>query len=329
MNPTNEKVLVTGAGGFIGSHLVAALVETGASVRAFVRYNSRNDVGMLNDLESAVLAEVEICFGDFEDLNTLKSSVRGVDTVFHLGALIAIPYSYKHPGDVVHANVVGTLHILEVCREFGIKKLVQLSSSEVYGSALYLPIDEKHPLQAQSPYAASKIGSDQLALSYHRSFGLPVTLARPFNTYGPRQSGRAVIPAIISQALFQSHVKIGNGTPTRDFCYVQDTVAGLLAIAASDSSVGEVINFGTGKTIAISGLADLIVKLVDRPLKINYEEVRSRPDASEVTRLCADNTKARNLLQWEPQCRLHDGLLKTIDWIASHEGHIDSTVYNV
>ena len=170
MNPTNEKVLVTGAGGFIGSHLVAALVETGASVRAFVRYNSRNDVGMLNDLESGVLAEVEICFGDFEDLNTLKSSVRGVDTVFHLGALIAIPYLYKHPGDVVHANVVGTLHMLEVCREFGIKKLVQLSSSEVYGSALYLPIDEKHPLQAQSPYAASKIGSDQLALSYHRSF---------------------------------------------------------------------------------------------------------------------------------------------------------------
>ena len=324
-----SSVLVTGAGGFIASHLVDALVRQSESVRAFVRYNSRNDRGMLEELDADVLRSVDVVAGDFEDPHAIARATEGVETVYHLGALISIPYSYLHPGDVVMANVLGTLNVLEACRRYRVDRLVQLSSSEVYGSAQYVPIDESHPLNAQSPYAATKIASDQLALSYYRSFELPVAVARPFNTYGPRQSARAVIPTIISQALSEGEIKLGNSAPTRDFCYVADTVAGLMAIANSAASLGEVVNLGTGKEISISDLADLIVELVDRPAAITRDPLRERPEASEVSRLCADNQKARNLLGWEPEWTLRDGLIQTIEWIAARKSEFKADLYNV
>jgi dTDP-glucose 4,6-dehydratase len=323
------KILVTGAGGFIGSHLVEALVRRGGEVCAFVRYNSRNDWGLLEQVDPELKGQFEVRAGDFEDQRAIAAAVRGRSLVFHLGALIAIPYSYLHPVDVVQANVLGTLNVLEACREHGVERLVQLSTSEVYGTAQYAPIDEAHPLRAQSPYAASKIAADKLAESYWLSYGLPVAIARPFNTYGPRQSARAIIPSIVSQALAREVVKIGNLKPTRDFCFVEDTVDGLIRIGEAAASPGEVINLGTGKEISIGALAEQIIALVGRPVSLVEDADRVRPHTSEVGRLLADNRKALRLLGWQPRCELKQGLERVIAWIAGHPDQYRTEMYNV
>ena len=324
-----KNVLVTGAGGFIGSHLVEALVESGKQVRAFVRYNSRNHAGHLENVPAATADAIELYCGDFEDARAIEKAVEGVDTVFHLGALIAIPYSYQHPVDVVQANVLGTLNVLEACRREKIERVVLMSTSEVYGTAQYVPIDEGHPLQGQSPYAASKIAADKLGESYYRSYDLPVVIARPFNTYGPRQSARAVIAALIVQGLVSDEVKVGNLLPTRDFCFVLDTVAGLLAIGDNPAAIGEEINLGTGKEISIGDLAREIADVLGRPLILQEDAQRLRPAASEVDRLLAANAKAKNLLGWEPRWSLRDGLSATAKWIEAHLEDYKAGRYNI
>jgi dTDP-glucose 4,6-dehydratase len=326
---SKRSTLVTGAGGFIGSHLVEALIDRGYQVRAFVRYNSRNDLGHLESLGPGTLDQVEVVAGDFEDMRAIARAMEGVSVVFHLGALIAIPYSYLNPIDVVQANVLGTLNVLEACRDRAIDRLVQMSSSEVYGTARYAPIDEDHPLTAQSPYAATKIAADKLAESYHLSFGLPVAIARPFNTYGPRQSARAVIPSLITQALTRDAIRIGNLKPTRDFCFVEDTVEGLIRIAECPESLGEVINLGTGQEISIGDLAGKITSLVGRPVELVEDEARMRPETSEVDRLLADSGKARRLLGWSPQYDLDRGLERTLAWISEHLATYKVDRYNV
>ncbi|MDP6700785.1 MAG: SDR family NAD(P)-dependent oxidoreductase [Candidatus Latescibacteria bacterium] len=313
-----EKILVTGAGGFIGSHLVETLVKADKHVRAFVRYTSRNAPGHLENLDPETASGIELYHGDFEDFAAVARAVEGVDKVFHLGALIAIPYSYAHPVDVVQANVLGTLNVLEACRHAGTGRVVLMSSSEVYGTARYAPIDEEHPLQGQSPYAATKIAADKLGESYHLSYDLPLAIARPFNTYGPRQSARAVIPALIVQGLTRDEVEVGNLHPTRDFCFVRDTVAGLVAIGESDQAIGEVINLGTGSEISIGDLAQEIADILGRPLKLREDAQRLRPAASEVDRLLAANAKAKELLGWSPQWALRQGLEETARWIEAH-----------
>ena len=298
--------------------MVETLVEAGKDVRAFVRYTSRNAVGHLEKLGPETAEAIEIYQGDFEDFAAMAKAVKGVDKVFHLGALIAIPYSYLHPVDVVQANVLGTLNVLEACRHAGTGRVVLMSSSEVYGTARYAPIDEEHPLQGQSPYAATKIAADKLGESYHLSYDLPLVIARPFNTYGPRQSARAVIPTLIVQGLTRDEVEVGNLYPTRDFCYVRDTVAGLIAIGASDAAIGEVINLGTGSEISIGDLAQEIADVLGRPLKLREDAQRLRPAASEVDRLLAANAKAQKLLDWSPQWALRQGLKETAEWIENH-----------
>jgi dTDP-glucose 4,6-dehydratase len=307
--------LVTGAGGFIASHLVEALVEQGARVRAFVRYNSRNDPGLLSLVPPEIIQKTEIIAGDLRDLPAVQSAVRGVNLVFHLGALIAIPYSYLHPTEVVETNVIGTLNVLLGCRDEGVQRLVHTSTSEVYGTALRVPIDEDHPLQGQSPYSASKIGADKLAESFYRSFNLPVVTLRPFNTYGPRQSARAVVPTIITQALTQNTVHLGNLNASRDLTYVGDTVAGLLKVAETSEIEGQTFNLGTGREIRIGDLAHEVISLVGKPVKIVVDPDRLRPEKSEVQRLLADNTKAKKVIGWEPQVALTEGLSQTIEWI--------------
>ena len=322
-------MLVTGAAGFIGSHLVERLLAEGAKVRAFVHYNSRNHWGHLEDLLPHQRQEVAIISGDLRDGRRVDEAVSGADTVFHLGALIAIPYSYVAPQDVVMTNVVGTLNVLEAARRHGTSRVVHTSTSEVYGTAQQVPIDERHPLVGQSPYAASKIGADQIALSYRMSFQLPVAIARPFNTYGPRQSARAVIPAIIVQALTQPHVMLGATFPTRDLNYVADTVDGFLKIAETDAAIGEVINLGTGREVSVGDVAATIIRLVGRDIPVVFDANRVRPDASEVERLVADATKAKRLVGWEPRHTIDDGLRATIDWIRQHLDQYKPTVYAV
>jgi len=312
------KVLVTGAGGFVGSHLVESLVAHGADVRAFVRYTSRGAIGSLSLLAPDVVQAVDIRRGDLRDSTAILQAVDGCDIVFHLGALISIPYSYEHPREVVQTNVLGTLNVLDACRRTALRCLVQMSSSEVYGTAQTERISEQHPLRAQSPYAASKVGADQLADSYHRCFGLPVTTVRPFNIYGPRQSARAVIPTIIVQALAGSVVRLGSLHPTRDFTFVGDTVRGLMLAATTPAAVGQVINLGSDQEIAIGELAKRIVALTGRSVPIVTEEQRTRPQASEVDRLHADNDLGRRLLGWHPGVSLEDGLRETITWIREH-----------
>lgn len=329
MGWANRRVLVTGAGGFIGSHLVERLLAEGAKLRAFVHYNSRNHWGHLDELLPHQRQDVEIISGDLRDPGRVDAAVAGVDVVFHLGALIAIPYSYVAPQDIVMTNVLGTLNVLEAAKRHGTGRVVQTSTSEVYGTAQYVPIDERHPLVGQSPYAASKIGADQIALSYHLSFELPVTIARPFNTYGPRQSARAVIPAIIVQALTQPHVMLGATFPTRDLNFVADTVDGFLKIAEADSAIGEVINLGTGREVSVGDVAATITRLVGRSIPVIFDANRVRPDASEVDRLLADATKAKRLVGWEPCHSLDDGLRATIDWIRQHLDQYKPTVYAV
>jgi NAD dependent epimerase/dehydratase len=324
-NWSHTHVLVTGAGGFIGSHLAERLVGLGARTRALVHYNS---MGLKGWLESSPLAcEMEILASDVRDAALMRKATTGVDVVFHLAALIGIPYSYEAPSSYVHTNIEGTLNILQASLNNGVQRVVCTSTSEVYGSARHVPINEDHPLQAQSPYAASKIGADKMAESFHCSFGLPVTIARPFNTYGPRQSARAVIPTIVTQALSRETVELGSLEPTRDFNYVGDTVDGFIRIASADAAVGKVINFGSGKEISVGNLARLIGELMGRELHVVACNERVRPTDSEVDRLCADNRRARELLRWSPRYSLRDGLAETIEWLGKNPGQYRVGVY--
>jgi len=314
----DQRVLVTGAGGFIGSHLAERLVSEGAQVRVFVRYNSRADVGALSLLPSNIASGLDIVVGDLRDLMAVKSAIAGIDYVFHLGALIAIPYSYLHPADVIETNVMSTLNILLAARDVGIKRIVHTSTSEVYGTALTVPIDESHPLQGQSPYSASKIAADKIVESFSCSYTLPVVTVRPFNTYGPRQSERAVIPTIIAQALTNNEVHLGNLDARRDLTFVSDTVDGFLKAAQTPDVEGGTFNLGTGTEIRIGELAGEIISLVGKPIKIVVDPHRFRPEKSEVQRLLSDNRLAKDKLGWQPQVSLTDGLKQTIDWISDH-----------
>jgi NAD dependent epimerase/dehydratase len=317
-NWRGRKVLVTGAGGFIGSHLVERLVGEGAQVRALVRYNSRGDLGLLELLPPETFQALEVVSGDLRDLAAMLEVCRGVETVFHLGALIAIPYSYLRPAEVAETNVMGTLNVLLAARERGVGRVVHTSTSEVYGTAQRVPIDESHPLQGQSPYSASKIGADKLAESFYRSYELPVVTLRPFNTYGPRQSARAVIPTIITQALTQDAIHLGNLQARRDLTYVSDTVEGFLRAAQVPGVEGETFNLGTGAEVSIGDLAQTILDLVERPLRIEVDPARLRPEKSEVQRLLSDNRLAGERLDWRPQVDLQTGLARTIAWIQDH-----------
>jgi dTDP-glucose 4,6-dehydratase len=313
-----RKVLVTGGGGFIGSRLVEVLMRSGAQVRAFVRYNSRGDAGLLRTLSPYVLGEIEIIPGDLRDEDAVRKAVADREVVFHLGALISIPYSYLHPAEVVETNIMGTLNVLLACRDLGVQRLVHTSTSEVYGTARTAPISESHPLQGQSPYSASKIGADKLAESFYCAYDLPVITVRPFNTYGPAQSARAVIPTIITQALMRDTIHLGNLDATRDFTYVDDTVAGFLRAAESGAGLGEVFNLGTGEEIRIGDLANKVIAMVDREVKIDLRPERLRPEKSEVMRLISDNRRAREVLGWSPEISLDEGLKRTIHWISEN-----------
>ena len=317
MNTKDSPVLVTGAGGFIGSHLTEQLVRDGAKVRCFVRYNSRNDPGLLRLLPYETREGLEIVMGDLRDPEGMRKAVDGIETIFHLGAIIPIPYSYAHPRDVLETNAGGTLNVLLAAREVGVRRLIHTSTSEVYGTAEYVPIDEKHPLNAQSPYSASKIAADKLVESFHLCYGLPAVTVRPFNTYGPRQSDRAVIPTIIAQALTQDKVLLGAMQPRRDLTYVADTVSGLIAAARAENVEGQVINLGCGEDISIEALAQCIIQLTGRDTELVFDATRIRPPRSEVQQLLADNTKAGKLLSWEPEVALEEGLRTTIEWISN------------
>lgn len=314
----DKKILVTGAGGFIGSHLVEELLARGAKVRTFIRYNSRGDLGQLHFLSPDYVSKVEIVKGDLRDFQAVRMAVEGCQVVLHLGALISIPYSYLHPVEVAEVNLLGTLNVLMACRDYLVERLVHVSSSEVYGTARSVPICEDHPLQGQSPYSASKIGADKLVESFFCTYGLPVVTIRPFNTYGPRQSTRAVIPAIIVQALTRDAIKLGNLEARRDFTFVQDTVLGLVKAITADAVLGRQFNLGTGEDISIGDLANLIFRKIGRPMRIESDPSRLRPDRSEVKRLVSDNTLAWKCLGWQPQISLDQGLVKTIDWIKTH-----------
>jgi NAD dependent epimerase/dehydratase len=312
-----KKVLVTGADGFIGSHLVEALVERGADVRAFVFYNAFNSWGWLDTLPAAVLDQIEVVSGDVRDPNGVRSAVRGVDAVFHLAALIAIPFSYHSPDSYVDTNVKGTLNVLQAARDYGTTRVVVTSTSEVYGTAQYVPIDESHPLQGQSPYSATKIAADRLSESFYRSFGTPVIIARPFNTYGPRQSARAVIPTIISQlAAGRTEIHLGALQPTRDFNYVTDITRGFIALAECDQAIGEEINIATGVETSIGDVARVLVEAINPGARIVSDDERRRPEKSEVYRLLGDSTKIRSMTKWNPEVDLETGLKQTTEWFA-------------
>jgi len=321
-----RRVLVTGAGGFIGSHLVELLVAEGAKVRAFVHYNSRNCWGHLDGLG---LPGVEVVSGEIQDPFGVRAAVEGCSMVFHLAALIGIPYSYVAPQSYVSTNVIGTLNVLEAARSCGVERLVHTSTSETYGTALYTPIDERHPLQGQSPYSASKIAADKMAESYWRSFDLPVTTLRPFNTFGPRQSLRAVIPTIIAQALGDGPIRLGSRSPVRDFTFVEDTARAFLAAGISDATVGETLNAGSGKGITIGALADVILDLLGVEREIVTDDDRVRPESSEVFELLADARRLRDLCGWAPQVPLREGLERTAAWVEQHAASLKPDVYNV
>jgi NAD dependent epimerase/dehydratase len=314
----NRRVLVTGAGGFIGSHLVERLLAEGARVRAFVRYNSRGDPGLLRMLSAQDRSRLEIIAGDLRDEYAVRKAVEGTQVIFHLGALISIPYSYQHPVEVAETNLIGTLNVLMASRDFKIEKLIHISSSEVYGTAVHVPISESHPLQGQSPYSASKIGADKLAESFFCAFELPVVTIRPFNTFGPRQSARAVIPVIITQALTQNAIHLGNQNTQRDFTFVKDTITGIMKADEVPGIEGQVLNLGTGQEIRIGELAQKIIRKIGRSVEITVDPIRLRPKGSEVLRLLSDNTLARKMLGWEPEVSLDDGLDQTIGWIKAH-----------
>ena len=331
-----KKVLVTGADGFIGSHLTEELVRQGYDVKAFVLYNSFNSWGWLDHSPKEILKEIEIFAGDVRDPYGVKTAMKGSEIVFHLAALIAIPYSYHSPDTYIDTNVKGTLNIVQAARELGISKVVNTSTSEVYGTAKYVPINEEHPLQGQSPYSASKIGADQIAMSFYSSFNTPVSIIRPFNTYGPRQSARAVIPTIITQILNgKTKIKLGSLHPTRDFNYVKDSVKGFLAVANSEKSIGEVINIGSNYEISIGETVELISEIMGVTLEIETDDIRIRPDKSEVERLWADNSKAERLLNWKPEYAGKEGfkrgLIETIEWYKDRKNldQYKSSIYNI
>jgi NAD dependent epimerase/dehydratase len=325
-----KRVLVTGAGGFIGSHLVETLLAHGAHVRAFVRYNGRGDIGMLADLPAASQARLEIILGNICDPFFVRSAVRGCECVFHLAALIGIPYSYIAPADYVAVNVQGTLNVLQASRDERTPRLVHTSTSEVYGTAQYVPIDEKHPLQGQSPYSASKIAADQLVAAYWRSFDLPVVTVRPFNTFGPRQSARAFIPTAITQALSSDRIAMGALDPVRDLTFVKDTAEGFLAVGLCDQVVGQVVNLGVGTGHTIGSVVQTILRLVNKDcLPIEQDAARVRPPNSEVQRLVSDNRLARDVCGWRPRYSLEDGLRETVEWIRRHLSSYRAGVYAV
>lgn len=322
--------MVTGADGFIGSHLTEDLLEKGYEVKAFTLYNSFNTWGWLDSLPKGKLGQIEIYCGDVRDPNGVREAMRGVDIVFHLAALIAIPFSYHSPDSYVDTNIKGTLNVLQAARELATERVLVTSTSEVYGTAQYVPIDEKHPFQGQSPYSATKIGADRLAESFYRSFRLPVSIVRPFNTYGPRQSARAVIPTVITQLLAgREEIKLGALTPTRDFNYVKDTTAGFIAIAESDQTIGEEINIATQKEISIGELAGEIINQINPKARIVCDEERIRPEKSEVNRLLGSNEKIKKLTDWKPQYTFEQGIAETIEWIGNHLNFYKCDIYNV
>jgi NAD dependent epimerase/dehydratase len=329
MHWQGQRVLVTGAGGFIGSHLVERLVELGAQVRALARYNSRNDWGLLELLPAAIKHEIEVVWGDLTDPHGTTRMVQGCRTIFHLAALIAIPYSYLAPAHYVATNCGGTLNLLEAARHHGVEHFIHTSTSETYGTAQYTPIDEAHPLRGQSPYAASKIGADKLAESYYLSFALPVVTLRPFNTYGPRQSARAIIPTIISQGLSGKVIHLGRLDSIRDLTFVSDTVAGFIRAAECPQTIGELINLGSGRAISIGELARQIIGLLGGDQEIICEEARVRPDASEVMELICNSGKAQKLLGWTPTVSLQEGLDRTIAYIREHLHLYKPQLYNI
>jgi len=331
-----NKVLITGADGFIGSHLTESLVREGYSVRAFVMYNSFNSWGWLDQVSAEIKKSIEVFAGDIRDSHGVKAAMRDCDAVLHLAALIAIPYSYHSPDTYIDTNVKGTLNILQAARELGVKRVIHTSTSEVYGTAQFVPITEEHPLQGQSPYSASKIGADQLAYSFYSSFDLPVVIARPFNTYGPRQSARAVIPTVVTQiANGAKQLKLGAITPTRDFSYVQDTVDAFTATLRSDKGLGEVVNFGSNFEISIADVVALIAEQMNEKVNITSDIERLRPLKSEVERLWADNSKAKELFGWSPKYAGRDGLARglqeTINWFTQPENlqRYKSDIYNL
>jgi dTDP-glucose 4,6-dehydratase len=324
-----KRVLVTGATGFIGSHLTERLVSLGARVRAFAHYNSRNDRGLLEFVPADTRNEIEVVMGDLKDPESVRRAVHGQEVVFHLGALISIPYSYVNPYDVVQVNVLGTAHMLNAALEYGVELFVHTSTSETYGTAQYQPIDEKHPLVGQSPYAASKIGADKLAESYHRSFRLPVATVRPFNTYGPRQSARAVIPTIIKQALRGDEVRLGATSPARDFLFVADTVEGFMQIAESPGAVGHAMNIGSGSMFTVGEIVEHVGSLLGRLLRVTSDPARMRPETSEVTVLIADYAKAAAVVGWRPRIGLDEGLRRTIEWVKEHERVYTAGLYDI
>ena len=321
-----RKVLVTGGEGFIGSTLVDHLLALGAEVRAYVHYKPYGSAGYLAGRED----DVEIVAGDVRDGERVSEAVNGRDTVFHLAALIGIPYSYVAPESYIQTNVVGTYNVVNACRHHGVGRMVHTSTSETYGTALTAPISEEHPLQPQSPYSASKIGADMMALSFKHSFDVPVAVIRPFNTYGPRQSARAVIPTILSQLhAGATEIKLGSTTPTRDFNYVDDTARGFISVAESDRALGHVINIGSGREISIGDLAELLVSVSGKDAKVVADESRVRPDNSEVERLLCDNTRAREWCGWEPQVPLEEGLRRTSDWVRDHLDRLEAKSYQI
>jgi NAD dependent epimerase/dehydratase len=332
MNISNKKVLVTGADGFIGSHLVEALLNEGCDVKAFTYYSSFNSWGWLDTFSREKLKKIEVFTGDIRDPNGVRTAVKDVDVIFHLAALIAIPFSYHSPDSYIDTNIKGTLNILQACRDYDIKRVVVTSTSEVYGTAQYVPIDEKHPLQGQSPYSASKIGADKIAESFYRSFGTPVVMARPFNTYGPRQSARAVIPTIITQLINdKKDINLGSIHPTRDFNYVGDVCQGFICLAQSDETIGKEVNIGSGSEISIGSLVKLLIELTGRDVKIVSEDIRKRPDNSEVERLVCDNRLIKEITGWKSETTLREGLLNTIEWFSDRENlmRYKDDIYNI
>lgn len=325
----SKRVLVTGAGGFIGSHLVEKLLRIGARVKAFVHYNSRNDWGLLEFLPKDNLKEIEVIAGDICDPFSVRKAIRGCEAIFHLAALIGIPYSYIAPQSYIAVNAQGTLNVLQASLDEGIEKVIHTSTSEVYGTAKYVPIDEKHPLNPQSPYAASKVAADELASSYYLSFNLPVATIRPFNTFGPRQSARAIIPTIISQALTDGNVNLGSMEPVRDLTYVKDMVHGFLAVACSDACVGTTTNIGTGQGIDINGLVKTISQIMDKELDLKLDPKRIRPEKSEVLELICDYSRAREITGWGPKYSLEEALRESIEWIQANLDRYKVDIYNI
>ncbi|MBF8983788.1 SDR family oxidoreductase [Lutibacter sp. B2] len=326
----NKKILVTGSDGFIGSHLVEELVRDGKKVRAFSYYNSFNSWGWLDTLSSEILNEIEVFTGDIRDPNGVREAMKGIDEVYHLAALIAIPFSYHSPDSYVDTNIKGTLNVLQAARELETSRILVTSTSEVYGTAQYVPIDEKHPFQGQSPYSATKIGADRIAESFHKSFNMPISIVRPFNTYGPRQSARAVIPTIITQLLSgKEEIKLGSLTPTRDFNYVKDTVNGFIEIAKSSLTIGEEINIATQQEISIGQLAQEMINQINPEAKIITDNQRLRPEKSEVNRLLGANEKIMKLTNWKPEYTIEKGLAETIEWLKNNLDKYKTDIYNI